>query len=574
MKKKESFVFDKTTETYVIQLKKKNYWWLLLLLIPFLLLILQIKIHKDVIFKTIDKSTAIVLPGAEVSFTYPQRNFIDFSTFKFFTFEEKNENQITDKNGLTTFKVSYTIYSKLFHSKDKSLVVATGGCFQSDTLTPFFHKLKHKKVNDIELETRSKTVSFIVIDNQDKEELPGADVEVDFYISGQKQTVKAVSDARGVVEINIIYCADSLRVNASKFGYKPYTIQNNVEFFDDVLNRTLPLEPIMTAIEFFVKDKKTKLPIPNATAKLVVDNISQTAITNTNGIGKGMFDSVAIIKKMHIEVSHPSYHDTITKTYTVEEFVKLNDEGRTVYLRPKVGNITFKNIDENTKQPLPGVKNEVFKNGSPIGEFISNNEGEFTVPGLLKSDKISIKASKPDYVSNETKVNNKKVSDLESQESRTIPLRKNLKPDNVTPPRKHCRAHFSGTLLSDTYIEGHISKIYVPDKFGEYVGEGEYPSNADAFPNAVKYTFDAIAVDAGTRVIIYSEPNFKGSVLIDVTGPALINNVKWQGDARLGDFITRTLNANFESLFPKSCRRWSESNMHTWDYGSCKIICK
>ena len=143
------------------------------------------------------------------------------------------------------------------------------------------------------------------------------------------------------------------------------------------------------------------------------------------------------------------------------------------------------------------------------------------------------------------------------------------KPD----PKRNCGVHFSGTLLSDVEVKGHISKIYQPDIYGEYVGDGKYISNQAAFPKAVQYTFDAIAIDKGTRLILYSEPNFKGKVLLDVKGPCLINNVKWKNEGRIKDVCTKTFSPELEANYPKSSRRWSDSNMNAWDFGSCIITC-
>ncbi len=574
MKAKQNFVFNENTETYTLQLKKRRLWWLLLLLLPFLLLLLQIRMHKEVIFQTIDNSTKVVLSGALVEFKYPDRNFIDFKTFNFFTYQDIALNENTDNEGYAKFQVSYTLYSKLFHKNDLSTVVATGGCFQSDTLQPVYHQLKNKEVNVIELSARMTKIIFEVIDNYDKEPLPNADVVIDYYISGQKQTITLKSDPRGIVEAEIMFCSEKVEVNASHFGYQPFSASGDVDYFSKPENRLLPLDPIMKPVEFIVKDLYTKQPVSNATAKMIFDNSTLEAITNTNGIGKGMFDSVAIAKEMYIHVSHPAYHDTTTIKYIVDDFIKLPEDERIIYIRPKAGNFVFYNVDKYTKKPVQGVKNEVYVNGNSVGVYYSNSNGEFTVPNLKKSDNITIIASKPDYVTNDFTIKNKNVSELEDKKDSEIPMEQYVEPDRSEPPREFCRAHFSGTLLSDVYVDSHISLIYKPDKFGEYVGEGEYSNNTVAFPNAVNTTFDAIAVDKGTRVILYSEPNFKGKVLLDVKGPALINNVKWKSDTRIGNFKTATLKEPYESLFPKSCRQWSSEDMNKWSKGSVKVICE
>ena len=144
---------------------------------------------------------------------------------------------------------------------------------------------------------------------------------------------------------------------------------------------------------------------------------------------------------------------------------------------------------------------------------------------------------------------------------------------DVKKPTENCRAHFTGCLINDSYDDGHNSLIFKLDKYSEYVGEGDYPRASRAFAKASGSSFDGIAIDKNTRVIIYSRRNFKGNVVLDVTGPALINNIKWKGDASLNDINNRVLNQPYEKMFPKSCRRFSKSDMNSWSNGSLKVIC-
>ncbi len=573
MKGKDKFVFNKNKDTYTIQIKKRNYWWLLLLLLPFLLLILQIKIPKTILFKTVDKTNDIALADAKIKFTYPVRNFIDFSKFKFLTNTQEDATAVTGEDGRVKIKVKPTLYALLFHKTDLTTVVATGNCIQSDTLNPEYGELLTGKEYEIGLSTQKQKLNFLVIDSSDNQPLPNAEVDINYYVNGQKQTFTGRSAPNGVFVAEIVYCSEKIEIKASHYGYKNYEAGNTKDFYENAQNRNIPLEPIMTTVSFVVKDLYDQKTIPNAKVELLINNVSQNIVTNTNGIGKGAFDSVAISKTIQFNANHLSYYDTTTQTYTVEEYIDLPENQRVIYMRPKAGNFVFKNIDNLTKEALPGVKNVVFVNNKNIGEFYSNNLGEFVVPNLNKDDKISITSTKEDYIDNEETIRNKKISNLQSQKSRTIPLDPDFEPRNVKPPKENCRVHFSGTLLSDRYINNHISLIYSPDRYGEYVGEGEYPNNANAFPHAVDRTFDAIAVAKGTRVILYSKPNFQGKVLLDVTGPALINNVKWKNDARIGGFKTRNFKEPYESLFPKSCRRWSSENMNKWSKGSVKVIC-
>lgn len=140
-------------------------------------------------------------------------------------------------------------------------------------------------------------------------------------------------------------------------------------------------------------------------------------------------------------------------------------------------------------------------------------------------------------------------------------------------PRQNCRVHFSGGLMGGKYENYGISKIYVEDEVSEYVGEGEYPDNSIAFPKAVANTFDGIAIDKETRLIIYSDKSFQGKILLDIQGPAIINNVLWANDSRYNHCNTDSYPYELQINFPPYVRNWSKSNMHIWSNGSCKITC-
>jgi hypothetical protein len=140
-------------------------------------------------------------------------------------------------------------------------------------------------------------------------------------------------------------------------------------------------------------------------------------------------------------------------------------------------------------------------------------------------------------------------------------------------PRENCRVHFSGLLMGGRFIDNYVSKIYEVDRYSEYVGEGDYPDNSKAFPKSVYNTFDGIAIDSGTRLIIYSGKNFSGKVLLDVEGPKIINNVFRKNLSIALQVHDEKYPSYLENKYPKSVREWSISNMIDWNSGSCKIIC-
>jgi hypothetical protein len=140
-------------------------------------------------------------------------------------------------------------------------------------------------------------------------------------------------------------------------------------------------------------------------------------------------------------------------------------------------------------------------------------------------------------------------------------------------PQENCRVHFSGLFMGASYKSNFISEIYKVDDYSEYVGSGFYPNNELAFPKAVNSTFDGIAIDKGTRLIIYSQKNFQGKVLLDIIGPAIINNIHHKNNNDVNYCNTEDFPAHLQANYPQSVRKWSSTNMWEWSYGSCKIMC-
>lgn len=139
-------------------------------------------------------------------------------------------------------------------------------------------------------------------------------------------------------------------------------------------------------------------------------------------------------------------------------------------------------------------------------------------------------------------------------------------------PEGDCRCHFSGALMNDHFITGWTSEVYVEDAYSEYVGAGLYSLNRVAFPKATATTFDGIAIDAGTKVTIYSQPNYQGSILYEKIGPAIINNAKWKNHSAVQS-VMYDWKEPLQTTYPQSVREWSSTDMHNWPSGSMKIEC-
>ena len=184
-------------------------------------------------------------------------------------------------------------------------------------------------------------------------------------------------------------------------------------------------------------------------------------------------------------------------------------------------------------------------------------------------------------------------------------------PSPPSPPTPECFVQFDGlfiTDISDSPLDkfpcGYANspstsvEIYTGNsrkKSGETVGYGDISGNIeDILPNAAKYTFDSMAIAPNVRVRIFEEANFKGSLILDKTGPAVIYNVIWKNDdtpeyscdgvstslkAAIASAMSRPWqgynqhDVPWNSIFPPSTRIWSGTDMTTWSAGSINITC-
>jgi len=141
--------------------------------------------------------------------------------------------------------------------------------------------------------------------------------------------------------------------------------------------------------------------------------------------------------------------------------------------------------------------------------------------------------------------------------------------------------HFTGALMGGEFVTEHISKTFAEDIYSDFLPAGDYPDTETAIPDAVDSTLDGIAIPKGKRVIIYSGKNFLGDILLDKTGPAIINNVHWKYDNGSYFVMTEIWTQPLQREFRQSVREWSDTDMYDsdgigerdywWGHGSVKI---
>lgn len=137
-----------------------------------------------------------------------------------------------------------------------------------------------------------------------------------------------------------------------------------------------------------------------------------------------------------------------------------------------------------------------------------------------------------------------------------------------------CVVHFTGALMSDesSSPEWTSKAMDRSDQHSSFLQIGKYSTLDKVLQNAHKFTLDGAAIPANTRLIVYKEQNFTGEVLLDITGPAIVNNyiylefgggyysVNWK------EFIPE-----LQPYFPQAVRSWSTSNMRDWVKGSMEV---
>lgn len=133
------------------------------------------------------------------------------------------------------------------------------------------------------------------------------------------------------------------------------------------------------------------------------------------------------------------------------------------------------------------------------------------------------------------------------------------------------KVHFSGLLISDTRQDDLSSGAFSKDPYSDFVKPGKYNFISNSLIYSNYQTLDGIAVPENMRLVIYSEPNFKGTILLDIIGPAIINNGSKKSNADALDIQSREFTAPLQAHFPQSVRTWSVNDMKSWINGSMEI---
>ncbi|MCQ2975789.1 MAG: hypothetical protein MJ211_13390 [Bacteroidales bacterium] len=420
---------EESDETVIVLKKKKFPWWILLFLLLFVFLI---PISRTVRIHISEKQTGVSIALAETKLTYPEIGLFGKHTSKTLIDTTNTEGKV-EFSGIKE-PLWYVLFNSLFN--DSAYVSAGNECYSSANLGDIYSSFPKNDYKEVKIPPIYCSVALKTIDADDFEPIPGANIQIISIVNDSEDLSSTETDVAGNFEIANMPQCGSVKCIASKEGYENDTLEASLFDLSNMsdLEKTLKLKPLKGCVKVIVKNLKTQTLLPGATVTLTVNGISSAMQTNTNGVGVGLFDSLRISNTISFKASKVGYADTTLEGGTVKDFIEKSEEERTMYLRPLTTSLVFYNTDGS--KPLEGVKNEIRINGTLKATEYSNAKGEFTVMGINENDKISITASKSGYVTNNTKVNNAKLENLNTKESRTIPLSTKPTPP-PTPPNNN-----------------------------------------------------------------------------------------------------------------------------------------
>ncbi|MBQ2123742.1 MAG: hypothetical protein II200_07120 [Bacteroidaceae bacterium] len=398
--------YQEKYDDYTIQMKhRRNWWWLLLLLLPLLLLI---QCKKDIEVTCIDGEFNIPVADQTVGLTYTSHALWANGALLNDTLIE--QSQVTDSLGKAYFKdLPCSVYSYIFYCLQKATFTAESECFEKVAEERNFH---YNRSIELVMPPHREDLQVQLRDLETNDPLPDGTLIYKYTEGGEEKVDSAKADAAGVVLLpQMRYCGVIDMLIGKCYGYADTTktqmpCRNLITLND---SSTLRLRPIKERFTFFVKNVETKQPIagalcevklthPGESKKTIVRNVT----TSVDGKGIAVFENAFILSKLEIKASKPHFNDSVLTggPWTVENFIKQDDDTRTIWLRPEPYVQEFVNIDSITLKPIPGVRN-IITVVSPNGESksyqeTSNSNGVFPV-AAKEDDRIEIISQKPNY---------------------------------------------------------------------------------------------------------------------------------------------------------------------------------
>lgn len=525
-----SMKYDKEFNLYTIQMvHRRRPWWLLLLLLP---LLLFIQCHKDITVNCLEPDTNAPIADQPVNLQY-QAHYL-LKDWRFLATDNIDMTQNTDSTGQTVFRdLPCSVFSYIFYCLSQATFTAKSDCHAAAGEKYNFH---YTRTVDLKMLPRKEDLHVTLYDLETGDPLPGAELTYTYVEQGEEKSEKVKADASGVATMpQMRFCSVMKQLLGQCYGYADTTrvnvpCQRLLQANDST---ALYLRPIKARFTFFVKNAVTKQPIPEAEClvKLKRPGVSGKTdqlkvYTSTDGKGIASYDDAAILAEIYIHASKAHFKDNNLKDspngpWKVVEFIKQNDDTRTVWLEPDPYMQEFINVDSINGRPIAGVKN-VIKVVSADGKSktfteTSNRNGVFPV-SAMEDDKIYITSTKsPEYKQKDSYY--PKFKDIKDKKVRMQPVMVKLDFKTVDADK--------GSLLPscNLQVSGSISGSLKPSNSGNGAFDVEFRMAEKLTIRASKagYKNTTNKVNAQTYSILNSNANER---TIPLKSDPLIYNYK------------------------------------------------
>ncbi len=391
---------------YTIQMKRKRRpWWLLLLLLP---LLLFIKCDRTITAHCFEPDTGIPVGGCEVTMDYQARCL--WSDGRFLATDSITRTVTADEDGNARFEdCPCSVFSYIFYALSKAAFTAVNGCHEAEDVSCLFHYTWNV---DLPMEPRREDLHVQIVDAETRDPLPDAVVTYRYIDNNEEVTDSARADAMGIVTMpRMRFCGMVDAIEAGCYGYADTTVVNRAcaDLLVPVDSTAIPLRPIKQRFTFFVKDAETRQPIPDAVCTVRLTRPSGTAEaprtvhTSVDGKGVAAYDDAFVLSVINIDAAKHHYYDGRLEggPWVVENFIRQDDDTRTIWLKPEPYQVQFVNVDSINGRPIPNVKNRITVT-DPAGntetyDETSNSNGVFPVTAKEGSRIEIVSVCQPDY---------------------------------------------------------------------------------------------------------------------------------------------------------------------------------
>ena len=411
----EDFLIESGKTDYEFKMKKPSYWWIWILGLIAFLLVCCVKCNHSIEVKTIDLDSGGAIACDSVTIEYTSHYI--YQDGRFFVNEFHSITKKPDNEGLIKFEdLPCSVFSYIFYAFSNAEYFVESQCYEMPD-SPEFGLFHYKWSQTLELSPKTSDLTVTVIDRETEEPLADALLHYTYTKSGKSISDSIKSDVAGRCTLSgVPTCGNVTISKASCYAYQDTT--NITLPVADAINdselSTIPLTPVKESFTFFVHNKYTHQPIPDAKVEVILKNKNDVVrhgpiSTNVDGTGRGAYNDAFVGATLELRASKTNYKDSIySPICTVREFIDKPDSLRVIYLEPLPYAQSFVNVDSITHEPIAGVMNHIVVKSIDGKEYKydepSDRQGIFTFKAMAGDHILIDSELEPMYESKHTDI--------------------------------------------------------------------------------------------------------------------------------------------------------------------------